>query len=904
MRLVRWSLAAMLLAACGGSSPTGTTPPPPPPGGSVPASLAVQAGDNQQGAPLAAVATSPTVAVKDAEGRGVANVTVTFRVDSGNGSLGTTTAVTGGDGTASAGTWTLGPAEGRNIVVASSGALAPVKFVATAVAATSVTQNIGPGGGAITVLSGPLAGAKITIPGGAFAGSTAWTLEAKPLASWPARAGVTPVGTVIHLATSDTLRGDGILQLTLPAAVPAGSKPFILMRDPGGSTMDVLPTIAVDNGTITIGTRHFDPSRLGGGLGAGVRSGALRANGYNVDIVVGAIPVAQLDADIDTGFRPGTDDWDFPMLPTSFEIVQGASSSPLEVGATVSQMAYYATLKGQRGNLNKRYREIPEIGASNKIGIRSSAYLSYTMRSPVIRTSIQTIRNSMRAGQVDQTFHDLLKASMIVTHLPQLLVANTAEGWIPLTAFRTVGGRIDFGNPFKPGETNSLTFANGAFSLPAMTDGPTGTTSTPTWIGVSSIGQWVNVDRVATDFATFADGKQPDNINFWAPATIAARGASVDDTSLFVLDDTTRFFFVCPTCKVSTPSVLDARGIEPFSGYGRDNGNLVSYDGSTNLGKLVQQVGPVDTRIGVVKWESPDAVSASWLDFQWIHVFKWKMTLPAPMTAQVGAPSTFTATIDGPAMPAHRFVWTFGTGVDVVTANTTVPTATVTLTKLGTQPVLLEMLRASDSKVIARVRGTVTVGNPLPIYRVTQVSVQASGPSYTSTEKSVYWPIIGVYSSDSARWTRVQNGTMDVGFAFVPTDTTAYAKLHRRGLYQMMGFVEGDSVTKLPLPDFPNNMDMIASAIQAGKIATNPAYNSSYSDGGATPGGGQVQAVIWGPTYDTNVPQMVSFYEISWNALTMNGTIRKVYEARGGVNWQVVSKSWTLQINFTAIRIR
>lgn len=903
MRLVRWSLVATLLAACGGGgSPSDPVTPPPPPGGTVPASLAVQAGDNQQGAPSTAVAAAPTVAIKDAQGRGVANVTVTFRVDSGNGALQSATAVTGSDGTASAGTWTLGPAEGRNVVVASAGALTPVKFVAMAVAATSVTQNVGPGGGAITVLTGPLAGTKVTIPGGAFAGNVTWTIEAKPLASWPARAGVTPVGTVVHLATSDTASVGAGLQLTLPFTAPAGTKPFILMRDPNGTAMEVLPTVTAENGLITINTQHFDPSRLGTGTSAGVRGASIRTTGYDVDVVVSTIPVAQLDGDIDTGFRPGVDDWDFPMLPTSFIIVAGASSSPVEVGATLSQMAYFAGGK-TRGNLYKKYREIDEIPLSNKVGFRDAAYVAYNAQTPKLITSIRTIRTSMRAGQADQTFYDVLKANMIVTRLPQMMVANVGNTWVPLTAFRTTGGKIDFGNPFKPGETGSVTFAGGQFASTPIVADIDGHMVTPEWFGSTSIAQWINTSKIVTDLNTFAEGKQPGGTNFWPATVLGARGATAVDTTLYVLDDTTRFFFTCEKCKVKMPSPLDAQGIEPFSGYGRNGSTLVSYEGLSNLGKFVQQTTAVDARIGVVKFESADGVNVSWLDFEWIHVYRWKMTLPANMTAALGSTS-FTATVDGLARPDSRFVWTFGSGLDVITQTTTTPTVTTTFTKVGTIPVLLEMVRNSDGKVIARTRGSVAVGNPLPIYRVTSVSVQITGPAYTNTEKSVLYPIIGVYASDSARWTRVRNGQMDAGYAFVPADTTAYSKLHRRGMYEMMGFVEGDSVTKLPLPDFPNNMTMIASAIQAGKIATNPEYNSSYSDGSATPFAGTLQATIWGTTYDTNVPQMVSFYSISWVGTTMNGTIRKVYEARGGANWQVVNKSWTIQVNFTATRIR
>ena len=89
------ALILILLAGCGGSptDPPGT-PPPPPPGGTVPSVLAVQAGNGQQAEPGAVLTGKPSVSVKDAAGLGVAGVTVTFAVDSGGGSLQSTTATT------------------------------------------------------------------------------------------------------------------------------------------------------------------------------------------------------------------------------------------------------------------------------------------------------------------------------------------------------------------------------------------------------------------------------------------------------------------------------------------------------------------------------------------------------------------------------------------------------------------------------------------------------------------------------------------------------------------------------------------------------------------------------------------------------------------------------------------
>ncbi len=100
------------------------------------ASLTKSAGDNQTGAPGAAVAVAPAVTVKDANGNPKSGVTVTFAVASGGGSVTGGTATSNAQGVAAVGSWTLGAAAGANTLTASAAGVAAVTFTATSTAAT------------------------------------------------------------------------------------------------------------------------------------------------------------------------------------------------------------------------------------------------------------------------------------------------------------------------------------------------------------------------------------------------------------------------------------------------------------------------------------------------------------------------------------------------------------------------------------------------------------------------------------------------------------------------------------------------------------------------------------------------------------------------------------------------
>jgi adhesin/invasin len=95
-----------------------------------PANMVIVSGDAQTATVGTAVPIAPTVKVTDAFANEVAGVTVTFVVTLGGGSVTDAAPVTGADGNASVGSWTLGNAAGPNALTASAGGL-NVTFVAT-----------------------------------------------------------------------------------------------------------------------------------------------------------------------------------------------------------------------------------------------------------------------------------------------------------------------------------------------------------------------------------------------------------------------------------------------------------------------------------------------------------------------------------------------------------------------------------------------------------------------------------------------------------------------------------------------------------------------------------------------------------------------------------------------------
>jgi len=119
-----------------------------------PATMAVQAGDNQTAAAGASVATAPSVVIKDKFTNAVPGVSVFYSISSGGGTVTGAGAVTNSAGVASVGGWALGSTVGVNklsaLAVFNGITGNPITFTATGV--SGVAATITPQGPAGTIL--------------------------------------------------------------------------------------------------------------------------------------------------------------------------------------------------------------------------------------------------------------------------------------------------------------------------------------------------------------------------------------------------------------------------------------------------------------------------------------------------------------------------------------------------------------------------------------------------------------------------------------------------------------------------------------------------------------------------------------------------------------------------------
>ena len=264
-------------------------------GPDTPTALTIRSGDGQTADAGAAVPNPPTVQVTGESGAGVGGVTVSFAVTTGGGSVDAATAVTGSDGIASSGAWTLGDPGPQQLRAGVSG-LDPVVFSATAldvpaalvihagdgqraVAGTAVADPIqvrvngvmGAGLEGVTVGfvvaagGGSVEAGTATTDGDGLASPGTWTLGAP--GRQELRASVTGLDPVTIRATALGVPAEMAVVAGAGQEVPAGTavpiSPAVLITDSAGSPLPDIPVTFLAGGGATITGAEATTDMLG-----------------------------------------------------------------------------------------------------------------------------------------------------------------------------------------------------------------------------------------------------------------------------------------------------------------------------------------------------------------------------------------------------------------------------------------------------------------------------------------------------------------------------------------------------------------------------------------------------------------------------------------------------------------
>ena len=670
----------MLLAAACGS----TTATPPGSGDHTPAHLTITGGDHQSAAAAATLPTALTVTVTDSGGQAVAGITVQFHVDSGGGSLALTTGTTGTNGIAAAGAWTLGPASATtNVVTASYGSLAPVKFHAQSLGASArplfTNAPVGAGGGTLRYQQAgdPLNGLRIVVPAGAYRTATTWSVVADSSVTPALPADFAQVGPTLIISNGQGY-ADSSITLTMPMSIAATDAVAPFYFDPVTGTLELIPILARDDTSASLATRHFSNDLIAiPGLQASTVN--LRRSSFgSVRIVWARIPSSKLAGTFDSGFRVGSDNWEF--------INFGDYVSPDGdcEGMSITEIYYYyfVTLGGRPGLYHKFDKSLANPW-DNVQGIRYAGsvqgdYVAQALAG--VNQLAGLIQAATRNGvPADQLTSSSIVLSLKLTQRPILIALVGTPGGHAVVAYSatTVGAQtvVSIADPNFPTTPRTMVFTNGILTpvtLALNARSTAGSFQRAYALGVTGEVPLRNLDARWTEFLAKSAGSDRypnayvmrvrDSINqTWRNIPFQAGNDTFRTTSPKLVGQ-----LLCTGCdsmlKGATPPELQFLAIYNDSGQVQLNKPGVVPTLSPGRDQYVM--------VGLAASPSPDVASQP--DFGFVDskilqvIYQPFVVFPATLTGAVNVPATFAATNGGLATPASVYRWDFGDGTAAV----------------------------------------------------------------------------------------------------------------------------------------------------------------------------------------------------------------------------------------------
>lgn len=971
-RFSEFLILSIVVSACGGpgGDPIAPGPPNPPPGAQIgpPASVTVSAGDNQTGEPGQVLGTRVRALVKDSLGRAVPNAPVQFAVDSGGGTIDGVSATTGADGQATAGDWTLGAAEGRNILQITVAGAPAVRASATATyLGVSVSAgSIGGDGGSLVIQrpGSALDRLRITAPASAFASAVAFTVTASSSAGLilnpaavpnrftpssrsaaassrstslkndaPAALNLLPeafvaVTPIVTFSTNGPASANEVLLFRIPIPANAGTDLVVAVVDTMGKPITFLPAIGIEPGFVTVSTRVLDQALL-----QQIMPGpAPRTLSLVVLAIAPGSTLGQLYPSIGSDYQMGINDFEFRSLQTTF---WSSNESGMVLTEWIAQRAYPA-------GINSVSQRAPGVWESNSNGIMLTADLSEQFdRSMGENYGPQWIA-SYHDADPDQYTRSIVNAvwwALLYNDgvaVPLALTDGSAIKYVLVLAWNSANQTFIVRDPAVPSTTQTISFAGSRMQPYADRDYPGTTYTIPYFVRTFFNAAWVSaapavVGFADPDFPSASAGVWPTSaLSSWSEIRYGS-APTIPDT-VYLVGDTTRVWTSTPFANVPVPStlpLLDGWTIQGHLTWVRNAAGtyapLQSASATSEFIDAKPSVHPdpwFEQTYGLVSftYTTSDFSGFAWDAWRQVDVVRYAMEVDVPDVV-VGMPATFElSSPGGPTLPAMaEYEWEFNDETEPVRQVGPGP-ITHTYEAGGPTAIDVTVYHPVTDQVIARTRveAEVTGGFVIWQFLATTVSIDQAG---ASPFEGFAAGIASTWTKDTERWTDIRDSVSIGGLLYVPRDTVIGGFVRLRGLYlidsptftaahlnRYVRLPSNGSTSSGPFDERVRVVNLLHPSFPP-RAADLPSLNQAYTETGSLTFG-HIAGTHWRAAVST-FPNYISQVD-----LDLNGSTADHGDARGTIT--IIARSpepdkpppspetrrWTIHVTFVASRIQ
>jgi len=308
------------------------------------------------------------------------------------------------------------------------------------------TQSIDSSGGMVTVskTGDPIDGFILDVPPSSYSGSTTFNISSAPITNQTFGSDIDPISPMIYVDNGGAVSND-LMYIRVPVTVPVGYFAMGFIYDATTKQLEGMSLLSADSDSVTVGTTHFS------------------------NFFISMISKTLLQTDIDSGFRPGIDDWQFPNYG-SYITTNGNCE-----GQSLSAMWYYYNqpdgkdlcLYGRYDN-NGNQPATPSFWQDDSLAIRFCSViqsdpgdtLNFVNKLWNNLGGINWIKqnNTWKIVEVpglsDESTWDLFAYSIQATHEPQLVVIWSKDGsGHAMIVYRIYQGNLYIADPNYPGNT-------------------------------------------------------------------------------------------------------------------------------------------------------------------------------------------------------------------------------------------------------------------------------------------------------------------------------------------------------------------------------------------------------------------------------------------------------------------
>jgi hypothetical protein len=307
------------------------------------------------------------------------------------------------------------------------------------------TQSLDSSGGIVAVSKpgDPLDGFVIDVPSTAYSGNATFKVSSAPITSQTFGSDITPISPMIYVDNGGAFAND-LMYVRVPVKVPDGYFAMGFYYDPATKQLEGMPLLSTDADSVTVGAQHFS------------------------DFFISMISEELLSSDIDSGFRPGVDDWQFTNRGSY--IAQGGHCE----GQSLTALWYYCTKPDGAYSLYGRYDNngeqpaTPSLWKDDSFGYRFCSVVqkdidnnnfANTMWVNMGGKAVKQDQNGKRyladvPGIGDEGTWNLFAYSILATNEPQLvIIRSNAGGGHAMVCYRIKDGNLYIADPNYPGNT-------------------------------------------------------------------------------------------------------------------------------------------------------------------------------------------------------------------------------------------------------------------------------------------------------------------------------------------------------------------------------------------------------------------------------------------------------------------